>query len=310
MTTTFIRSKGPVERAREIAAEQKAEREQREVESRLAEINQNLKVLHRESSIAAAAFWSQDLQSVVTSDVPSRADAEDLSVGLPIVEGERNPRAERAAFDDFVTTLTARSGFTLSTAGAKRLVAYVNVQQLTRGADMANPETWRLAFDRLYQCGAFEKNDEIGFDVTLRTVAPEPEPAPAELTYDDLLKLPAESIEDRRRLKAAGERALSLEARPNAAEWIADLEQKHGIVMNDESCEAAFKLFRDHNWSYLDRRNFDRCRVLLVKQGVFPATALTEDEKISIELQDINLTQLSFAERSALKARIRAVQRS
>jgi hypothetical protein len=310
MTTTYYKTKSPRERAEEIAAEQKAEREQREVESRLAEINQSLKALHKESAIAAAAFWSQDLQSVVTPDVPGRADAEDLSTALPILEGERNHRAERVAFEDFITNLTARSGFTLSTAGAKRLVAYVNVQQLTHGADMAQRLTWEIAFDRLYQCGAFEKNAEIGYDPALRTVAPEPEPAPAEPTFDELLRLPAETIEDRRRLKAAGEKALSLEARPNATEWIADLEQKHGIVMNDESCEAAFKLFRDHNWSYLDRRNFDRCRVLLVKQGIFPATALTEDEKISIELQDINLTQLSFAERSALKARIRAVQRS
>jgi hypothetical protein len=240
-----------------------------------------MRTLHKESAVAAAAFWSQDLQSVVTSDVPSRADAEDLSTALPILQGERNDPAERRAFDDFVTNLTARSGFTLSTAGAKRLVAYVNVQQLTRGSDMAQRKTWEIAFDRLYQCGAFEKNDEIGFDISLRTAPQEPEPVVQEPTYDDLLKLPAETIEDRRRLKAAGEKALSLEARPNATEWIADLEQKHGIVMNDVACAAASRLFRDHNWSYLDRRNFDRCRVALVKQGIFPATALTADEKLA-----------------------------
>jgi hypothetical protein len=307
MTTRFIRTKGPVERAREIAAQRKVEDEQRQTEAAVTELETNMRRLRRESAVESAAFWAQPLEQVIQPNVPQSAVAVDLSVALPTREGEPDGPAAHRAYDDFITNLTARSGFTLSAgAGAKRLVAFVNVHTINCDADMGNPETWRRAFDRLIP--AFEANGELGYDPSLKTIAdPEPPPVP-EPTYSDLLKLPAETIEDRRRLKQAADKEYGLGVcRPIAEEWIAHLADKHGIVLND--FDVVYKMFRDNQWSFHDRRNYDKARVQLIKQGYpgFTTAALTDAEKLSIELENVDVSRLSFVAKQELKRRLRSV---
>ncbi len=78
----------------------------------------------------------------------------------------------RDQYQEFVLNLP-KTGFVLSDAGAQRLISFCVAQAMTQNADLGNPETYRIAFDRLYQLGCFDEvKGEIGYDESTRVEEP------------------------------------------------------------------------------------------------------------------------------------------
>lgn len=197
-------------------------------------------------------------------------------------------------------------------SGSQRLLYFVLAQAFSENkADMANPETWRIAFDRLYQLDCFDiAKAEVGYDESLREILPEPVVPERKLTIDDL-----ESIDTSTRSGAElakqiiGDSVFGFdgEARKIFDQFLAHVLRTFGVEITPEAQKQLVVWFQRNNRSFLDHRAYDQAKVNLVKRGILPSTCLTEDEILcgSIENED---TQ-SWQGKRNLKQEIRAAQR-
>ena len=76
------------------------------------------------------------------------------------------------------------------------------------------------------------------------------------------------------------------QATPLYAEWIESLNRHWGFIPNEVQKKQAFNILETMNLSPLDRRTYDRLRLVAIERGVFPDNLLTADELLGRELED------------------------
>ena len=245
-------------------------------------------------------FWSQPMTTLAQVFDPNgkrstwadalvpRNDKDgqlDVNLGTFPTTSSYTLEAALAAFENFKKTVTAKTGVCLSTQGEYRVFAFVMIQSDLQSADPAIEKMYFIALDRLRQLEAFA-DDELGYDENLRTELPELEPVAA----PSLEEIDSSTPEGREREKHLVREAFRDENTPLFYEWCASLANGFGLYITDEQQRAAISVFREYNFSPRDRRNYDRCRKILVRRGIFPSTASTAEERLSetVETLDMN----------------------
>lgn len=281
---------------------------QREINALIESNAQLQRQVHEQAKAAVKKFWSRPID--VLLGPAARADLAQIDQELfAVPNGQHDDNAARNAYVSWAEELTAKTGYTLTETGRKRVTCYA-LSQAKFGKNLSQPSAWQSCFERLLECEAFT-SDEVTYDPALKTYRePEPEPEPEpELTLAALDALPSWTEEGERLCRQiVHKHYFAKEAHPIWAEWVASVEKNFGHKLSEDEQRQAFDFFRDRNLSYLSRRNFDRCRVALVNCGVLPPSCLTEEEQLVQEIERKGIPTDYYAELE-LKNRIRKFQR-
>ncbi len=147
--------------------------ERQELEARLAPAKKELAASLQRADKMTRMFWSQPLKHL--GGLISQGSFEpDPAVTFPTTDEPQSGSRGRAECAEFIHGTLPRRGFILAGSGQQRLTLYTVAQAMAQRADLANPETWQTAFDRLYRLEAFdEKAGEVGYDESQREIVPE-----------------------------------------------------------------------------------------------------------------------------------------
>jgi hypothetical protein len=259
---------------------------------------------------AVTNFWSLPFADIKRFGSQAAGAYDDI--GLSTTEHTGDETAVKLTvrvLDEFLASLAARTGYTLSSDGVLRFTSYFQVQILNDSA--VTPSNLQAAFDRLLSLGIFESQNELGFDPSLKTyVEPRPEPQAApEPTIDDLLSL-GTTQEDLRRARELADQLGSLEAAPVCKRWLDSLyENFNGFVPTDSDMRTISSWFARNNKSWLDERNYDECRRWMCRTYKWPNDLLTNEDRLMIEIEDTTTTN-DFTKKRELIRRVRDYRES
>jgi hypothetical protein len=157
---------------------------------------------------------------------------------------------------------------------------------MTRKADLSNPETWSLAFDRLYRLEVFdEKQGEVGYDESQREVVPEPVVQERKPTLEAIDCSTRDGAAQARAL-VANEVFVDGEAAKVFHQFVAHVKRTWGHDLTAEEQFEIVSLFQKNNWSFLSGKCYDTARVNMVRRGLLPHSCLTEDEVLANSIED------------------------
>jgi hypothetical protein len=236
----------------------------------------------------------------------------DHGITFPSTTETQSGTRGRAEYTEFVANLP-RSGFVLSDSGAQRLLLFVIAQAYSENhADMADPETWKLAFDRLYQLGCFdEARAEIGYDESTRVQEPVVERPERRPTLDNL--------EDFNTTTKAGEKLAHQilsdavfgsqgEGREVFYGFISHVSKTFHHDLTEDEQRELIQWFVKNNKSFLDHRAYDVAKVNLVRRGILPHSLLTATELFEMNLESADTR--SYEGRRSLAQKIAELSRS
>jgi hypothetical protein len=264
------------------------EGEQQELEARLTPIKAEVTAELKKAEVATRLYWSQPLR--VLASFTQREDFQpDLGCVFPSTSEQQGGSRGRAEFEKFVNQTLSQTGFVLSPAGSQRLLYFVLAQAFSENkADMANPATWQIAFDRLNDLRCFnEEAGELGYDASQRVVAPVVEQLEAEPGIEAL-----EGLNMLRREDAAlahqivAREVFNGEAKVVFRQFIAHVLKTFGHELTPDEQREMILWFTANNRSFLDGKAYDACRVNLVRRGILPPGCLTEDEQLANSIED------------------------
>jgi hypothetical protein len=255
-------------------------------------------------------FWMRDFHILEQDSIETPGAYDELY--LP---KDENPDADECmkTFRLFLGGLTARTGFILNGDGERRLGKYAAIQTM-KGGVAITPETLDVMFDRLRDLGVFEINAELRYKPELKTyVAPQEqqERAPKVKISDQLESLNLHLEPDRRLAqKLAEDHYLSVEVNPIFHEFIGFMRKTYNVKPTEADLRFICDLFVRNNWSFLDRRNWDRARRIMTEQEPRWADALSDDEKLSRRMESLSLGSIGFHERQELLQQSRRLRQS
>lgn len=152
-----------------------------------------------------------------------------------------------------------------------------------RNIDLTSVTNWERIFEYADSLAVWSDHD-----VTRRQVAAQPQPAREVLVnpLDALEVLPNNREGARAARELANEHYWRTEAAPLWSEWVRSLENHFAYVLPESVARQVCDEFQQRNWSYLDRRNYDRVRVSFVRRGLMPISCLTRDEALAEALEN------------------------
>jgi hypothetical protein len=259
--------------------------ERQELEAKLAPIMTQLSATLKKADALTRLYWSQNLKHLAKRINDQHFEA-DHGVTFSSTEEQQSGARGRAQYEEFVRTLPT-TGFILSDAGAQRLLYFVLAQALSENhADMANPETWRIGFDRLYQLGCFdEAKAEIGYDGSQRVEEPvveQPAPAP---TIEGLNLSTKAGEKIARDIVSTAVFGPDGDAKILFGEWLDSLAKNFEYMMPEEVQREVINWFQKNNKSFLSYQAYDQCRINLVRRGLMPSSCLTASDRLSMSIE-------------------------
>jgi hypothetical protein len=276
------------------------EGERQEQALKLAPLQKELSANLQRAAKMTRAFWSQDLRHLATL-INAGSFEPDHGITFPSTTEKQGGDRGRAEFEEFVHVTLQKSGLILSGAGEQRLTLYTVAQAMSQNAALANPETWRTAFDRLYQLGCFdEAKGEIGYDESQRVPDPVAPVVVPEPTMADLESIPTHTLEGAAKAREIVSKAVfGDEARSVFQEFVAHVSKTFGHDLTPDEQFEIVSWFQKNNKSFLDRRAYDQAKVNLIRRNILPESLLTADEKLQMAIESSD-TQ-SWEGRSRLK---------
>ncbi len=256
------------------------------------QLTETLKALRREQAQALQTVESYYLNTecplIQDGDFTAQDSVEAIRVRV------------RNAFDAARQTLEETDGVRLEQGALERCQ---RVSKLNLQVSWVTPKAWETLIRHMIELGAFSPHDVTH----LRAAQPVEQPVqetPVN-TLDALDALPNSREGERAARELALRHYLSVEASEMFFKWLKHLyDDYNGFSPNEEQKKAAIQFFQTWNRSYLNYQSWDECRRYLVAAHVFPSHLLTPDEKLSIELEDADLTdrnvRVEFARRSRL----------
>jgi hypothetical protein len=237
----------------------------------------------RQMTKGYADFWSMPVERLQKADREAR-QASTPDIGLPTADYD-TMTADTAAkagqeamktFDTFIAGLPQR-GVTLTEDGVTRLGLFVGALFNFYNAAVTL-ETLATALGWLWSYECF--GDELHHD---SPIAPAPAPESKPLSLDDVLKQGIDGSRDSdRRLREALNNDFFAETGVLAAQFIEHLQSIWNFRPDDFSWRRAFhgpnSLVVQRNWPLYDPRTFDKIRVALVNQGLWPPHLKTAGE--------------------------------
>lgn len=219
---------------------------------------------------------------------------------------ERVDIAEFRAVYAFIEELP-ESGYVLEQDGKARLAIYAQVQSVC-GADMTNASNVEQAYKRLFSLGCFAEN-ELKFNPSKVQKKPDPPKAPAPEPEVDIEAIDTSTREGQAIAKhQVTKEVFTNEARPIWQAWRESLLDNFGYVMDENVQRHAYQTFTDLNLSFLDRRSYDRVRLILVGQGLMPETCLTPEDKLARSIENASTPTENYFQRRNIRDAISAVK--
>jgi hypothetical protein len=268
-------------RDRDEAADQ-----ERKLAPAKAALSQNLK----RADALTRLYFSQDLRHLAQG-IESETFTADLGgASYPRTMEVQTGMRGRAEYEAFCANLP-RSGFLLSSAGAQRLLIFCLNQAFSENrADLANPETYRIAFDRLYQLGCFDESTakaEIGYDASIREQEPVVEqPARARLDLEDFNTTTKDGEKLAHQILADAVFGPQGEGRIIFHQFISHVSKTFGHDLTEDEQRELIQWFVRNQKSFLDRRAYDLGKVNLVRRGILNHGCLTADELYSMGIEE------------------------
>jgi hypothetical protein len=235
------------------------------------ELNENLRALREENRKALLLIPSADLAKLI---------------GPPWCGTEEELLASaQFAFARFKEQLL-REGITFTPAAGNKLA---QIAKLNPYLDWTNAIAVRQIFDYCFDLGLWDGAEVISSEAASKTPAPTPEPVDTGLTLDKIEGLDTRTSDAQRASESAvNQYFYSREVGPIWESWKAHMVRDYRFVPNDKQGRAIIDWFVKNNKSFLDTRNWDKCRVALREVlGNSPRTGqpmLTRDELLSISL--------------------------
>jgi len=239
------------------------------------------------------AFWNRPLSEIAKAGIDGYGAFDELS--LPV--GNQTQKDRVAEFERFVATVKLNEEGTMRFGSFGQVQAFHNVE--------ITQESLRQMFDRLLDLGCFAAGEctveKIERPRAAQPVIDNDQP----VTLDALDSIPDTRDGNRQARELAQQHYLSVEAKEMFFKWLRHLYDDYkGFSPNEEQKKAAIQFFQTWNRSYLNYQSWDECRRFLVSAHIFPSHLLTPDERLSIELEDADLTdrnvRVEFARRSRL----------
>jgi len=281
-----------------------AREEAAELERKLAPAKAELAATLQRADKMTKAYWIQSL-SHLAGLIASGSFEPDHGVTYPSTDEQQSGSRGRDQFQEFVTVTLPRRGFVLSEAGSQRLLYFVLAQAFSENrADLANPETWKIAFDRLYSLQCFDETanaPEIGYDESQRIVEPvieQPAPEP------DIEKIDTSTREGAAKARAIVAKAVfgpHGEARVVFNNFRSHCRKVFGIDLDVQQQKEIVNWFVSNRRSFLSN-SWDEMRVNLVRRRILPQSCLTEEEILANSIEDEDTT--SYQGRRNLKQEI------
>jgi hypothetical protein len=286
-----------------------------EENARVAPIIAQGNALRAEAETKIKQFWSQPLASLASAIDPNQKTASwataitgpqdsstdgrvDCNLGtFATTDAPFTDETLNAAFgtlEVFKTTVTARTGVVLSEQGYWRLFAFLGIQSEHQDLDATNLENFYVALDRLQQLEAFV-DGEFGYDETLK-MAQAPAPASEKQPLDS-----KEAVSDDYFVNVVG---------PLWKLWLGSLAQNFGLYVTEPQQRIAYDTFVAKGYSFHDRRSYDKVRLSMIARGIWPTSARTPDEALSVEIDTSTEDISSFEARRRIAARISALSRA
>lgn len=195
----------------------------------------------------------------------------------------------------FIASIPSRYGIVISRNDQTKFRHFIAAQVGTHDAAVTE--------DMLVTCFVWMVESEIftdyGYDESLKTATPGPEPA--RLTLADAVKQAdgTRSSDDRLRTAATNDFIFG-EAAPMINKWINHLSTDYRYVPTDEQRLEFFApphgYFHQHGLSFLEGESYNRLRRWAVATGRFPPTMLTSGEVID---QRYKKGEMTWAEYNA-----------
>jgi hypothetical protein len=279
--STSVRER--LERERFIREEQEAQ--DRKLKPLLDEQQNLLRQVDAGQRDLVRQFYSRSIE-VIRDEVKAKHPLS-IDEGFSVATGPCSLDQWHKSGNEWLDSLTARTGITLSVNATARVFAYCAAQALA-GKNMSTIAAWDAAYNRLFDSGAFGV-DEIGFDESLRTQAvpaPVPEPTPAP-TMQDLMNVDCGTMDGQRQARQIADSLYERECGPLALEWVDSLRNNFGFVPTREQLDATRVWFERNNRSWLDRRSFDACRLAMISQGIFPETCWTDQDRANLAIESL-----------------------
>ena len=222
---------------------------------------------------------------------------------------KRDIEAEKAGFYKALEQLKTTRGYSLSPNAQNRLGVFGQVHSLYH-ADFSKVESWLAAFQRLWESQSFSA-DEVTYRASdIIPVAPAPEPEPAMPTLGDIDKIDTSTRDGAEKARDIANKHLwGVEARNMMNEFRDHMVKVFQYHLTAADEKRIIEKFLAEGWNWLDRRNWDSCRLWLCRQGFWNSDAfMTEAEKLNEELEATDLSQLPHNQRVALNTRLRQVR--
>ena len=284
--------------------------EQRRFESVQNDFNQTLRELNKSQKQLTKELWGRPLDCIDNPASWSGDLAVDPTIGLQDAAKPFDIQADasnlRAVAVEFELNAKELTGYTLNEEGAKRLL-YFAFAQAIHGKDLTSVSAWVTCFERLLECDCFDDGEIEFHHAKKATPRPEPveQPQP-EPTYADLEAIDVNTRAGARSAKEVAQALLYSEAKPIFQEWVNHLISRFGYhITESDATYILNELIPASNWSYTDRKTWDKVRLHMCNSGRWDANRLlTADERKAKALEQTNTAAMSPHERRELFRRL------
>jgi hypothetical protein len=226
----------------------------------------------------AAERVSKYFRHTPLSDLRSGIDTEISPcdpIGSYYVTAGGNQGDVAAAYKAFKNNLESH-GCTLTADGWTRFGSYLTSLFFHRDVSMSNIENLATALERCVELNIFADGEITGYQPTRERIEPTQAAKKKDHPLDELESL---SQKDREKEIAIVNQAHFDDCAPLVREWFALLESTWGFVPTREQLDAVTAWFRYNGANWKLHSEYNKCRLALVRAGVFPPHMVTDEER-------------------------------
>jgi hypothetical protein len=232
----------------------------------------------------------------------------DSFVGLE--DGTFDQSASETSYLEFIKTAPSLVGHAVNEGnGRQRLASFGLAQSIVGNKRVTTAADWTKCFLRLLDCEAYRDGELTACPEQKTAVEPAPtrparrEGSPQEPTYADLEALNLSTREGMKDAHRIADRLYNLEVNEVAAAWSESLRVNFGLSLDAVQIQAVHDWFaKNPTMSWKSPRSFDLCRLALVRNHIFPQTAMTNVERFNRdEMESADFGSMGFAQKQELK---------
>jgi hypothetical protein len=254
-------------------------------------------------------FWSQSSLDRIKAHL--RDDENFDNLFLPTSDEAVDSNVVYDVIQKFLDDLVFEQGVSLGEISRRRFGLYV-ASQLNAGV-VVDSASLAVMFKRCFDLSIFKDDGDSEFVEHFRAEPPVKQPSierpveqPRRATMDDLMNADESTREGRREAHRISESLYIEEMIPVATAWVESIQKFWGFSPTPDDLRRVSRWFDVNGLNRLLPQNYDLARLWLIKNGYWPTSCRTSVEALNEEVEQMDLTRMTFEERRALNIRRRA----